>query len=139
MRFFLCTLRTSLLLPDFCPIFQWEAMLREERHAVPRIGQHHTFVGPNSLSWRQPHKSVRGTDFEMSRTGLKSKAWQKLLEAYSCPARGTIRSPPTGFEMHERVPKTWVLLQNVTNVLPRIFSLALRQGEFHLGSENKYR
>ncbi len=28
---------------------QWEAMLREKRHTVPRIGQHHTFVGPNGL------------------------------------------------------------------------------------------
>jgi hypothetical protein len=28
-------------------------------------------------------------DFEMSRASLQPKTWQELLQAHSCPARGT--------------------------------------------------
>src|ERR1700741_2660520 len=64
-------------------------MFWKKRHAVPRIGQHHTFVGPNSLQRDDLIKPIRGVDLEMSRSGLKPKAWKESLQAHSCPARGT--------------------------------------------------
>jgi hypothetical protein len=57
------------------------------RRATHRSASH--VVRPDSLQRDNLIKPIRGTDFEMSRTGLKSKAWQELLEAYSCPALGT--------------------------------------------------
>ena len=66
---------------------QRKAVIDVQWHAIPLIGQHHPWFGPDDLEREDLIESVCRADLQVGRSGLQVQVRQESLQADSRPAR----------------------------------------------------